>query len=209
MSAQRTGLIWDSDVDPYDKLILLALEECSGGGGVNSYWSGDVDRLAKFIGMNPHMLTIFHLDRFKRAGVLTRQGVPSWAGDAWRFDLTPILDYDPYAEYEAERSDAIPARKSQREKVRGYVYLLEGEDGKYYKIGKSKHPRKRAEMLAIQLPFRVQLIHTIEADDYDQAERDLHEKYRSLRMNGEWFELPPCEVEQICHINEYEDGDFV
>jgi hypothetical protein len=205
MTLQNATLIWSSKIDPYDKLVLLALNECSGSDGEYSYWREDVEALGKFIGTSPGMLKLFAIDRFKRAGILTKNGVPRWLEGDWRIDLDLILDYDPYA----RNTDEEPLPPKPKRKIhQGYVYLLEAEGGEYYKIGKARNPHKRTETLAIQLPFPVKLEHIIECDDYDLAERRLHEIYHQARTNGEWFALTPDEVEEIRAIDEFSEGEF-
>jgi hypothetical protein len=99
-----------------------------------------------------------------------------------------------YSEEQAllhEQRRAAPKRIAQP----GCVYLLGG--GGYYKIGKARDPLQRTETLAVQLPYPVNLIHTIESDDYGRAEEYLHERYAHKRLNGEWFDLSDEEVSEI------------
>lgn len=69
----------------------------------------------------------------------------------------------------------------------GYVYLL--KSGKYYKIGRSNAPGRRAYELAIQLPEPVVTVHTIKTDDPAGIEKYWHQRFSERRKNGEWFEL--------------------
>jgi hypothetical protein len=89
--------------------------------------------------------------------------------------------------------------KPKRRPERGYVYLLYG--GGYYKIGKARDPYKRTETLRIQLPFAVELLHVIESNDYDAAEKELHELFAVKRINGEWFQLTEADVAYIRSLN--------
>jgi hypothetical protein len=81
----------------------------------------------------------------------------------------------------------------------GYVYLLGG--GGYYKIGKAKDPQRRAETLAVQLPYSVELLHAIESGDYARAEEYLHERFAHKRLNGEWFDLSDDDVAEITALS--------
>lgn len=69
----------------------------------------------------------------------------------------------------------------------GYVYLF--KSGKYYKIGRSNAPGRRAYELTIQLPERIVTVHTIKTDDPVGIEQYWHQRFSERRKNGEWFEL--------------------
>ncbi len=92
-----------------------------------------------------------------------------------------------------ERPKAAPKRKKPPEP--GYVYVLEGNGT--YKIGRAKDPVKRSELLAIQLPYKVNLLFTIPASNPRSLEADLHEHFADKRLNGEWFDLSPEDVAYI------------
>jgi hypothetical protein len=77
-----------------------------------------------------------------------------------------------------------------------YVYLLKG--GPHYKIGMSTDPKKRFDQIALQIPFRVTLIHTIETDDGGGIEKYWHKRFANKRTNGEWFRLNDSDVEIFC-----------
>jgi hypothetical protein len=74
----------------------------------------------------------------------------------------------------------------------GFVYLL--KSGRYHKIGKSNACGRRERELAIQLPEKAALVHQIQTDDPTGIERYWHQRFDSLRKNGEWFELSASEV---------------
>jgi hypothetical protein len=75
----------------------------------------------------------------------------------------------------------------------GYVYLLGSPEG-YCKIGRTINLNSRLHSIGLQLPFKVELLHTIKVSDPVKAERFLHLKFKDCRANGEWFLLS---VEQI------------
>lgn len=77
----------------------------------------------------------------------------------------------------------------------GYVYVLRG--GGFYKIGRAKDPHKRAETLAIQLPYESDLVGYVHAPDYRALEAELHERFAHKRKNGEWFDLGPEDLAYI------------
>lgn len=78
-------------------------------------------------------------------------------------------------------------------KAKGFVYLLGSPEG-YCKIGRTVNLKTRFHAIGLQLPFRLEVLHTIEVSDPVKAERFLHEKFKDCRANGEWFLLS---VEQI------------
>jgi hypothetical protein len=76
---------------------------------------------------------------------------------------------------------------------KGYIYLIGSPEG-YCKIGRTVNLHSRLHSIGLQLPFRVELLHTIKVSDPVKAERYLHKKFTECRANGEWFLLS---VEQI------------
>lgn len=78
----------------------------------------------------------------------------------------------------------------------GYVYLM--HCGPYYKIGRSIDPDKRLEQLAIQLPYKPQLVHSIASNTPAWTEQFFHTYFATKRMNGEWFKLDEADVEYFC-----------
>lgn len=76
--------------------------------------------------------------------------------------------------------------------VVGEVYLY--KSGRYYKIGKTNDTVRRGAELRIQLPERVNLIHSIKTDDPSGIEAYWHKRFESKRMQGEWFDLSSAEI---------------
>jgi len=91
----------------------------------------------------------------------------------------------------------------------GYVYLVrEGTQG-HYKIGRTIDVKSRMKTFTVKLPFKVELSHSLPADDYISAERLLHDNFSHRRVDGEWFSLNEGDVEWIEAICEFKDGAFV
>lgn len=76
--------------------------------------------------------------------------------------------------------------------VAGYVYLV--RSGKYHKVGRSNAHGRRAYEIGLQLPEKLEVVHTIETDDAVGIERHWHERFRDRRRNGEWFLLTKADV---------------
>jgi len=85
--------------------------------------------------------------------------------------------------------------KHQRQK-RGYVYLLRADNG-LYKIGKTNYLDRRITDLSIKLPYKLDLIHSIESENMDALEQSLHERFADKRVRDEWFALNAEDVEFI------------
>lgn len=80
----------------------------------------------------------------------------------------------------------------------GYIYILRA--GPYYKIGRAKSIDNRVKQITLQLPFPVELLHSIETPDYIAAEHTLHNQFAADRTNGEWFKLHSDDVEWLLQL---------
>ena len=81
----------------------------------------------------------------------------------------------------------------------GFVYLM--FDGELWKIGKALNIASRKKQLERQLDKTLELLHSIQSDDYSRAEAEMHYRYRHCRIRGEWFDLSPDESANIKGIN--------
>ncbi len=77
----------------------------------------------------------------------------------------------------------------------GSVYLLKA--GPFYKIGKSINFEKRLKQIKLQLPYPVEVVHTISTPEHSKLEAYWHQRFRSKRTNGEWFLLTDEDVEEF------------
>jgi hypothetical protein len=76
----------------------------------------------------------------------------------------------------------------------GFIYVLGGGPG-VFKIGLTSSLTRRLKRLEIQLPFPVELIHTLPVDHMPAAELFFHTLFESKRLNGEWFALDEADIE--------------
>jgi hypothetical protein len=74
----------------------------------------------------------------------------------------------------------------------GFVYLA--RMGKHYKIGHTWSVGRREYDLAIQMPERLTLVHSIRTDDPPGIEAYWHKRFIGKNTNGEWFALTAEEV---------------
>jgi hypothetical protein len=74
----------------------------------------------------------------------------------------------------------------------GYVYML--KSGRFFKIGRSNAVGRREHELAIQLPEKAKIVHSIKTDDPVGIENYWHNRFSDRRMNGEWFDLSAIDV---------------
>ena len=81
---------------------------------------------------------------------------------------------------------------AEPESALGYVYLM--KSGRYYKVGRSNAVGRRERELAIQLPEKAKVIHSIKTDDPVGIESYWHGRFGERRKNGEWFDLTAKDV---------------
>jgi hypothetical protein len=85
---------------------------------------------------------------------------------------------------------------------RGFVYLM--FDGELRKIGKALNIASRKKQLERQLGKPLELLHSIQSDDYSRAEAEMHFRYKHCRIRGEWFDLSHQDLEAIYAIKTLE-----
>jgi Meiotically up-regulated gene 113 len=125
---------------------------------------------------------------FQRLGTqpVLRQKVAAFCSDRPEFsDVLAILG--PVA---PEQSSSASAEEN--EGPFGFVYLM--KSGRFYKIGHTNALGRREYELAIQLPEKAAMVHSIKTDDPEGIERYWHERFKDRRANGEWFNLSASDV---------------
>lgn len=71
------------------------------------------------------------------------------------------------------------------------VYFLQAEVLGLIKIGASNFVRTRLNGLRSSLPFETKLLGIIPCDEPFTLERDFHERFVALRVNGDWYRADP------------------
>ena len=84
----------------------------------------------------------------------------------------------PNLKKQEKKSTAKPRKKKR------YVYFFQGADTGRIKIGISDNPQSRLKSL--QSSEKLTILKQIEGGE--QVERQLHSKFKHLRLHGEWFE---------------------
>lgn len=82
-----------------------------------------------------------------------------------------------------------------------WLYVVEHEHG-YYKIGHSENPKSRASQLQVGSPYEIKLwlMAKFLNDDLvggePELEEQIHERFDSGHVRGEWFEADRDEIYQ-------------
>lgn len=80
------------------------------------------------------------------------------------------------------------------------VYFLQEKDNGYVKIGKTKNLKTKS-FFPYLMPFKWEIIHTIESNDVNSLEKYFHRIFRDKNINGEWFKLDKQDIENIMLFN--------
>lgn len=70
-----------------------------------------------------------------------------------------------------------------------YVYLIRNNESGNYKLGVSKHPKKRIKQLQTGNDEDLELIESFPSKYPTKVETALHNMYAPNRKRGEWFNL--------------------
>jgi hypothetical protein len=88
----------------------------------------------------------------------------------------------------------------------GYIYLLKSKHG--VKIGRTINPKSRISDIQVQIPFGIEEIANYVVFDMYKKEKELHEKYKTKRLKGEWFNLSMEEIREIQHYLQLEENQI-
>jgi predicted GIY-YIG superfamily endonuclease len=90
-----------------------------------------------------------------------------------------------------------------------YIYLIENEisDSKVYKIGYTNNLKKRLTELNTGNPGKLSLLKYFETKIPTKLEKVLHNRYKSKKIKGEWFELDDTDISSFNEIcRKYENN---
>lgn len=90
------------------------------------------------------------------------------------------------------------------EEEKGCVYFFRHIGLKPVKIGYStkKSPIKRFEQFKTYAPYGAEILGCVVCYDPLVTEKEIHQKYKKNRLNGEWFDLTEIEVKNIIEHEE-------
>ena len=69
------------------------------------------------------------------------------------------------------------------------IYLIQSLEDGYYKIGVSKHPKKRVKELQTGNSSELKFIESYESEHAHKVERALQRRYSYMKKEGEWFDM--------------------
>jgi len=93
--------------------------------------------------------------------------------------------------YELELPKSQEVKKSNL----GYIYVLKCKN--LYKIGRTKNLQSRIRIYKTENPFGTKIILKKKVNNYIKKEKYLLEKFKSIRVRGEWFKLKEINIKEI------------
>lgn len=99
--------------------------------------------------------------------------------------------------WDPERADPATPRVPgninvcRRKPEPGYVYFVRAGRSGRIKIGKSRDPHARLEVMSCGSPERLTLVAMYLADDMHAEELAVHARFSAERLHGEWFMSTP------------------
>ncbi len=110
-------------------------------------------------------------------------------------ETIPFMDNKEFYRHLLNIKDSLPYVTEEK-----YVYIMMNSRTGYFKIGRSKDPLKREKTLQSEEPD-IMLLHHWKAEP--AQERELHKKFVSKRVRGEWFKLTIDDLYQLKEIAKF------
>ena len=106
-----------------------------------------------------------------------------------------IEDFSKKSEFDSD-ADYVFTKKLERETVNStanetgrYLYVFADELNQICKIGISKDPKKRLQILQTGYPHQLKTLFTVFLKNPDAMESIVHKALNDFRLKGEWFYL--------------------
>ena len=84
-----------------------------------------------------------------------------------------------------------------KKQPQGYVYIFGNRFHHWYKIGTTQDVWERLRGVQVGCPVEIKRISSAWVENADEVEKQLHQKYSSRRLRGEWFLLQDEEVAEL------------
>lgn len=102
--------------------------------------------------------------------------------------------YVEYSREEKRRKSEENEKKYVIKNNNGYIYIIKE---RYYKIGRTKRFPERPFQVQTELPHKSEIIYYCEVNNYNDVEKQLHKRFKTKKMNGEWFNLDEKDIENL------------
>lgn len=107
-----------------------------------------------------------------------------------------------FSKYFFEKRTVKEPKTRKQNSLDCYTYLMIDKRTRYYKIGFSNTPKYREKTLQSEQPSIEMIAHRrfIDRKLAQDFEKQLHQKFDSKRIRGEWFDLNPQDVNDIMKL---------
>jgi hypothetical protein len=103
-----------------------------------------------------------------------------------------FVDVLQFLQTKGDEGDVTKAAGDAPELGDGSVYMM--KLGRAYKVGKTFDVPRRHRQIALELPEKPVVVHSIRTDDPDGIEAYWHRRFEAKRTNGEWFALDAGDI---------------